>query len=151
MKTKSNKIYKVFSRQFCERFCKQNHNKTSIIISIKSTWDKQLPQVFCNEKNNVKAILSLTFDDIEKEDEPFVEGKEFCMTLNDGKKIAKFINTWYDKVDMIIVHCDGGISRSAGVAAGIMRSKEGFDWSIFKNKIPNITCYLRTLKAFKYI
>jgi len=152
-KFKSNKIYKVFSRSNCERFCKQKHDKNSIIISIKSTHDKKASKVFCDEKNNVKAILFLSFDDIEQEDAQFTNGKEFCMSFEDGRKIAKFINEWYDKVDMIIVHCDGGISRSAGIAAAIMRVREGLDWPIFanKNKHPNMTCYLRTLKAFKYI
>jgi len=125
--------YKVICRSACERYCKQNHSKTSIIISIKSSWDNVMPDVFCDEKNKVKAILSLSFDDVEK--------------------VADFINKWYNKADMIIVHCDGGVSRSAGVCAAIMRVKEGDDWPIFdnRNKHPNMTCYLRTLKGFKYI
>lgn len=143
--------YKVICRSTCERYCKQNHNKTSIIISIKSSWDNVIPDVFCDEKNKVKAILSLSFDDVEKEDS--INEQEFCMSFEDGKKVADFINKWYNKVDMIIVHCDGGVSRSAGVCAAIMRVKEGDDWPIFdnRNKHPNMTCYLRTLKGFKYI
>ena len=143
--------YKVICRSACERYCKQNHSKTSIIISIKSSWDNVMPDVFCDEKNKVKAILSLSFDDVEKEDS--INGQEFCMSFENGKKVADFINKWYNKVDIIIVHCDGGVSRSAGVCAAIMRVTEGDDWPIFdnRNKHPNMTCYLRTLKGFKYI
>ncbi|WP_196812587.1 dual specificity protein phosphatase family protein [Butyrivibrio sp. XPD2002] len=101
-----------------------------------------------NNQNNVKHILSLSFDDVELEQMP-----EFCMTYEDGEKIAEFVNSFYAEADLIIIHCDGGISRSAGVAAAIMRVKEGFDDPIFnnRNKHPNMTCYLRTLKGFGYI
>ncbi|MCR5106278.1 MAG: hypothetical protein K6B68_17750 [Eubacterium sp.] len=77
-----------------------------------------------------------------------------CMQEDsNAKKIVSFVNKWYDNVDTIIVHCEGGISRSAGVCAAIMRVKEGTDYPVFrsKSKRPNMTCYLKTLKAFDYI
>ena len=119
-----------------------------MIISIKSTWDRELPYLSMNRKNNVKFILSLSFDDLDIEDDP-----RFAMTLEDGKKVADFVNQHYDEVDTIIVHCDGGISRSAGVAAAIMRVKEGDDWPLFDSRTnhPNMKCYLRTFKGFGYI
>ena len=140
--------YKVMSRSVCERYCTQKHKKTAMIISIKSSWDKELPALSKTKSNNVKFILSLSFDDINIEDDP-----KFAMTLEDGKKVADFVNQHYDEVDTIIVHCDGGISRSAGVAAAIMRVKEGDDFPLFdsRTKHPNMTCYLRTLKGFGYI
>ena len=142
--------FKIMSRKSCERYNTQTHQKDAIVISIKSSWDKIMPKIECNDKNRIKAILFLSFDDVEKED---CDDKEFCMTFEDGKKIANFINEWYDKVDRIIIHCDGGVSRSAGVCAGIMRVKLGDDYPVFGNtkKHPNMTCYLRTLKAFNYI
>ena len=140
--------YKVMSRHCCERYCQQKHKRSSIIISVKSSWDRELPSLPMNDKNNVKHILSLSFDDVEYEQIP-----EFCMTFEHGQKVAEFVNNYYDEADLIIVHCDGGISRSAGVAAAIMRVKEGFDDPIFdsRRKHPNMTCYLRTLKGFGYI
>ncbi|MBE5844421.1 MAG: dual specificity protein phosphatase family protein [Butyrivibrio sp.] len=140
--------YKVMSRHCCERYCHQKHERSSIIISIKSSWDRELPSLPMNDKNNVKHILSLSFDDCEFEQTP-----EYCMSYEDGEKIADFVNQHYNETELIIVHCDGGISRSAGVAAAIMRVKEGFDDPIFDNrgKHPNMTCYLRTLKGFRYI
>ncbi len=147
--TKEQKLkYKVMSRDACERYCRQVHDKSAIIISIKSSWDSVDAEVFTSKTNNVRGILRLAFDDIEYEDNP-----KFCMTFDDGQKIARFVNTWYDKVDRIIVHCDGGISRSAGVTAAIMRVKEGDDFPLFdsQRKHPNMTCYLRTLKGFGYI
>ncbi len=140
--------YKVMSRKNCERYCKQCHTKASIIVSIKSSWDRVNPDLPSNDKNNVKHILSLSFDDVEYEDDP-----DFCIKREDGERIAAFINEHYDEAETIIVHCDGGISRSAGVAAAIMRVKEGDDHPVFNNrtKRPNMTCYLRTLKGFGYI
>lgn len=145
--------YKTINRKRAEEYCNQKHDKSSVIISISDTWDIELPEVYCSDTNNVKAILSLSFDDVEKEDKDNLDGTEYCMSFTDGNRIATFINNWYNKVDTIIVHCDGGVSRSAGVTAAIMRVKEGDDWPIFnnRNKHPNMTCYLRTLKGFHYI
>lgn len=145
-----NKIYKVLSRNRCELYCTQRHSNTSVIISIKSTYDKVMPNVFCSDTNNVKAILSLSFDDVEAED-LFFQNREYCMTFKDGEKIAAFVKEWYTKVDAIIIHCDAGISRSAGICAAIMQVYEGYYTPIWKNKIPNMTCFLRTLKGFNYI
>ncbi len=140
--------YKIMSRANCERYCTQKHTKSSMIISIKSSWDRELPHLSRTKENGVKYILSLSFDDLTQEDNP-----KFCMQESDGKKVAEFVNEYYDDVDLIIVHCDGGISRSAGVGAAIMRVKEGDDFPLFdsQTKHPNMTCYLRTLKGFGYI
>lgn len=140
--------YKIMSRKTCERYCRQKHEKTSIIISIRSSWDKVMPSLPMNETNNVKHILSLVFDDVDVYIDP-----KHCMSWEDGVKIADFVNAYYDEVDTIIVHCDGGISRSAGVAAAVMRAKEGWEAPILdkKSKHPNMTCYLRTLKGFGHI
>ena len=140
--------YKIMSRRAVERYCTQTHKRKSMIISIKSSWDKVFPNVFMSDTNNVKRILPLSFDDVTYEESP-----NLCMSENDGKKVADFVNKYYDDVDVIIVHCDGGISRSAGVCAAIMRAKEGEDFPIFdnRNKHPNMTCYLQTLKGFDYI
>ena len=140
--------YKVMSRSACERYCRQKNDKPSVIISIKSSWDRIDPDVYSSPENGVKHILPLSFDDIDKEDDP-----DHCMQEGDGRAVADFINRYYDEADRIIVHCDGGISRSAGVAAAIMRVKERGDFPLFDShrKHPNMTCYLMTLKGFGYI
>lgn len=140
--------YRIMNRIACENYCLRKHEETSIIISIKSITDKLEPKIPITEKNNIRAVLRLSFDDCDKEDD-----SKNCMQLKDGYKIADFVNKWYSQVDRIIVHCDGGISRSAGVIAAIMRAKEGNDFPIFDSttKHPNMTCYLMTLKGFRYI
>ena len=142
------KKYKIMSRLACEKYCSQRHDKSSIIISIKSSWDRVDPDIYKNQHNNVRYIKFLTFDDIDMEDDP-----KCSMSVSDGRAVADFVNKHYDEVDSIIVHCDGGISRSAGVVAAIMRVKEGDDFPVFdsRRKHPNMTCYLMTLKGFGYI
>ena len=148
--------YKIMSRDVCERYCTQQHKETSIIISIRSSWDPVKPNVFCDDKNNVKGVLYLAFDDCDMEDDKVFGRTGFhggAMTKLDGDLVAEFVNEFYDKVDRIIVHCDGGKSRSAGVAAAIMRVKEKSDSDIWRmsSKCPNVTCFLMTLKGFGYI
>ena len=146
-KTSINKKYKVMSYQQCARYCSQKHENTSVIISI-TTYTGDLKKKVCiTENNNVKDILYLQFCDFEVCDSPTT-----CMQYEDAQKIVEFVNKWYGKVDTIIVHCEGGVSRSAGVCAAIMRVKEGDDWPIFEspNKHPNMTCYYRTLITFGY-
>jgi predicted protein tyrosine phosphatase len=38
---------------------------------------------------------------------------------DDANKVAAFINRVADKINLLIVHCDAGISRSAGVGIAI--------------------------------
>lgn len=139
--------YKIMSFDKCAEYCNKHHTKSSIIISIVTYSGNIKDKIRITKDNNVKDILYLRFCDFEIEDAP-----DICMQNEDAEKVAKFINKWYEKVDTIIVHCEGGISRSAGVCAAIMKVKEGSDWPIFDNKKkhPNMTCYLRTLKAFGY-
>ena len=137
--------YKVFSFEGCEKYCRQTHKRTSVIISITSF--PNMPKVQKSNKNNVQDILYLEFADCSVED-----SSTACISWEDAQKIVDFVNKWYGKVDTIIVNCDGGVSRSAGVCAAIMRVKEGDDWPIFDNrsKHPNMTCYHRVLIKFNY-
>ena len=137
--------YKIFSFESCDKYCRQTHKRTSVIISITSF--PNMPKVQKSNKNNVQDILYLEFADCSVED-----SSTACISWEDAQKIVDFVNKWYGKVDTIIVNCDGGVSRSAGVCAAIMRVKEGDDWPIFDNnaKHPNMTCYHRVLTKFNY-
>ena len=131
----------------CAVYCNRHHLKSSVIISIVTYEGDLKEKIRITETNNVKDILYLEFSDVEE------DNSKLCMQDSDAEQIVSFINKWYGIVDTIIVHCEGGISRSAGVCAAIMRVKEGSDKPVFrnKNKHPNMTCYLKTLKAFDYI
>ncbi len=140
--------YKAISRIAAERYCTQKHTASSVIISIRSTWDKEIPKVFATKQNGVKDILFLQADDTDQEDD---DDKIYSLSKTQGRQIADFVNRYYGQVDRIIAHCNAGRCRSAGVIAAIMRVKEGNDNVVFRNKHPNMTCYLMTLKGFGYI
>lgn len=95
----------------------------------------------------VKDILFLAFDDVEEED-------RICgckpMSKEDGILVRDFVEKFKNKVNEIIVHCDAGVSRSAGVAAAIGKYLNGDDMFIFGRLrySPNLTCYQNTLNAF---
>lgn len=130
--------YRKMSRTTCERYCTQNHLKTSVIISIKTSWDKESPQLYCDKKNNVKDILFLSFDD--------TEDSRYGMQESDGVKVAEFVHTYLNVVDVIIIHCDGGISRSAGVLYALLFYYERVDKT---NKVHNELAYNVTIKSLK--
>ena len=75
--------YRKMARTTCERYCTQNHPKTSVIISIKTSWDKECPKIYCDKKNNVQDILFLSFDD--------TEDYRYGMQESDGVKVAHLI------------------------------------------------------------
>ena len=73
------------------------------------------------------------------------------MSPDDALKIAYFVNKWKDKVDTIWVHCEVGVSRSAGIAMAIMEYLNMDLTPIFENPIycPNMLCYALTKQAFE--
>ena len=123
----------VMSRLGAYNYCKSYHNTPAAIISI-STPNTEYPyEVFKSDTNGIADIL-----------------KEL-MTDKDAKRIAKFANR--HKGILLIIHCDEGVSRSAGIAAAILRYYTGDDAAIFDDCFsynPNMWCYFKVLKAFGY-
>lgn len=70
------------------------------------------------------------------------------ITDEDARRIAKTVKKYQDKVKQIYVHCDAGISRSAGVAAAISKylNNDDFKWFV-SPYCPNMTCYTKVLSA----
>lgn len=165
--------YEVLSRRNCVQYSYQAHDETSVVISINDSCEVSAPVLCAPSKrmNNIKAQLSLFFDDIQpykgmkywKKDEGVIiensqdsdgfvyESRMYqLMRQKDAIDIINFVKKWYDKVDKIIVHCNAGISRSSGVCAGIMKCFEGDDSQIYDNPYfhPNTLCYNLILSEF---
>ena len=89
-------------------------------------------------------ILEIQFDDV-------IEGGRNCITKEQAGHIADFALSISDKAERIIVHCEYGQSRSAGVAAALCEHFEGHDNGISHNPhyFPNWTCYKRVMEALK--
>lgn len=122
----------------------------TMIISISCTGDKEpyaLKRAMEDSQSNVVHVEFFHFDDIDKE--------YFSCGLNsisddDAKRIVATVQEWKDKVDTIYVHCDVGVSRSAGIAAAISMALTGEDDYFFTSYlyVPNILCYRKVLAAF---
>lgn len=142
----------VMSRSEVIRYCHMAHDAPSAIISISDPNMIYTTRPFCSAENRVIAILSLTFCDADKPGKDIYGNdadESDLMSQEDARKVVQFVNLHVEK--HIIVHCDAGISRSAGVEAAISKYVTGDD-SVFFNSgryYPNMWCYRKTLNAFE--
>jgi len=132
----------VMSRMKISEFSQQKHDERIAVVSI-SDPDKESPMLQNESGNGIVRLLQLHFADVET-------GQPDCMTDCQAKSIAEFVLNVQDKADRIIVHCEAGVSRSAGTAAAIMKYINGNDWGVFDDpgKRPNMTCYRKVLNSF---
>lgn len=136
----------VKSQKVAEEYGRETHEDRSILISIAAKGDPSA-EVEANDKNNIKDILFLKFNDTDNPEE-----ENGHIVDEDAKQIKDFVEKYLDTdIDTIIVNCGAGQSRSAGVAAAILMYLTGSDKQIFDNPIytPNKLCYRTVLKAFQ--
>ena len=130
------------SRARAIRYCRHQHKEPAVIISISSTDTDYKSAPYTSDKNNVQAVLSLWFDDITKPTRDKV-----LMSSTDALAVKLFVEKYAEM--RIIVHCDMGVSRSAGVAAALLNVK-GINCKYIFNSIfyhPNMHCYRTTLEG----
>lgn len=144
----------VMSRQEAIRYCHIPHSNKSVIISISDPYEQYTSEPFTSNSNGVCSILRLSFCDADETGRDVYNrevGETDLISDNDAKNIAEFAARHADKD--IIVHCDAGISRSAGVGAAIMKWAAGNDDRIFDSGryMPNMRCYRKTLEALMII
>lgn len=127
--------YLVLNRQAAKRYSCKPQDKSSIMISIYSS-DETPNKIARITENLIQAVLHICFDDVGR-NEPC------CMSAQDAARIRSFLEQHWEHTERLIVHCDAGISRSAGVCAAIMKFYEGTDLPIFdcKQYRPNMHCY----------
>lgn len=133
----------VMNRKEAIEFCKHPHLAQSAMISIGTPHEDYKEEPFCSIPNNVVGICCVNFFDLDNT-YPIKEG---LMKYKDAKKIAEFVSQNRNKI--IIVHCDAGQSRSAGVAAAISRYYNNYDSEYFDNPryTPNMFCYRLMMNA----
>lgn len=137
----------VLSRMNAERLSYTDYLSDKVIISIRTPGDEKAE--FDRNNKTIKDILYLEFYDINYNSHEIFKGYE-PMSDEDAVKIRDFVLKWKDEVDTTWVHCDAGISRSAGVAAGILEALGEDNSYIFDSKMyfPNLLCYRKMLNAF---
>lgn len=123
----------VMSRSDAERYSYGPHDTEAALISISTPEERYDTKVYASPYNGIKRVLRLAFDD--------VDGGGWAMTAEDARQIAQFVAENKDR--LIIVHCDAGVSRSAGIAAALLKFYNGDDTPIFDNPkyCPNMLCY----------
>ena len=138
------KHIEVMSKQKMEEFMNAENKANSIVISIRAHDSSKL-NIPINGKSKIKEVAYFMFDDV-------TDGYDFAITKEQASDIASFVLKHNNsRKDLnLIVHCDAGKSRSAGVAGAIMKYLFYDDTLIFGDKqyYPNMTCYMRVLNAF---
>ena len=131
----------VMNRTNLISFSFKKHDEQVAVISV-SDPIKQTPYLYNRDDNGIVKSIYLKFADVE-------EGQEGCMTEKDANQIISFLDH-LNEADRLIVQCEAGVSRSAGIAGAIKKFIFDDDSSIFNNPSyrPNMTCYRKVLDAF---
>lgn len=94
------------------------------------------------ENKNCKGILPLGFFDLEAPIRGENNKNLILFDYDMALKLKTFIDSVQDDIDLLMVHCDAGVSRSQAVRAIVLRTylKE-FDDIAFREGVPNMHVY----------
>ena len=134
---------KVLSRLEFEKF---ESKEPYIAISI--TDPNSEPVIVNGNDDNFQSMLSLQFYDLDKDTEVFPYSR-FIFNERDAKQILDFVDVYKDNIDMICIHCEAGISRSAGIASALSLIYNGEDQYYFDHYIPNMLVYRTILDVWQ--
>jgi len=136
-------VVEVMNKISAEKYATQSHKEQSVILSIASIGSAEA-FIIPTKVSGIVDVIYLHFNDTDSRE--YTDGG---ITDSDAKKICDFINKYKNIpiIDKIIVHCEAGQSRSAGVAAAIMKYLNNDDTPIFNNAKyhPNMLCYRTVL------
>jgi predicted protein tyrosine phosphatase len=94
-----------------------------------------------------KDILRLQFHDTDRLGEKFLGVELVPIAEMQAQEIWDFFKKHKDRVGTVIVHCEAGISRSAGCAAALAKAIGESDERFFKYFHPNRLVYRLVLNA----
>lgn len=117
-----------------------------ILISITDPYDgtsrKDCGEAVLFHSEQRKDVLRLSFFDISE-----TVGNTTPMSEVQANEVFQFVSKWKDDIGLIVVHCEAGISRSAGVAAALSKWINDDDMFFFETYCPNNLVYNRVLHA----
>lgn len=126
----------VLSRELLRTF---TYKQKYAVISIVDPTDN--PARLEKDLNRI-AALYVPFRDVE-------EG-QYSINSFQANLITSFVNTMLSmKVNFIVVQCELGVSRSAGVAAALSKHFNGADDLFFKHYVPNMLVYRSILNSLE--
>ena len=133
----------VMGRGGMEKFSQDEHPFESFAISISDPDRKQLIINLLNQ-SGIYSVHHFRFWDE-------IEPQYGAMTEEDAIMIAKFVLYEHKhKPDAhLVINCEGGVSRSAGIAAAVAKYFNGDDHYYFHKSrfVPNMRCYRLVLDA----
>jgi len=130
---------KVLSREQFEEF---TSDEKYIVISITDPNSEEV-----ESQHDYFAMLSLSFYDLDKDTEVFPYSR-FMFKDDDAHQILDFVKSFRYLVDLCVVHCEAGISRSAGVAGALAKIFNEDDKYYFDHYLPNMLVYSKILKVY---
>ncbi len=142
----------ILSRPEAVSYCERAHDRPSVMVSISDPSFSYPDAPFRTPENGILEILSLTFCDAEVPG-PDVYGNpagpEDLMQEADALGVRRLLED--HPGCRVIVHCDAGMSRSAGVAAAILEAGGGDADAVFDSPWydPNLHCYSLTLRVLR--
>ena len=100
------------------------------------------------KSENCKGILPLGFFDLEHEVSGAIGKDLILFDYNMAVQLKQFVDSVKDEIDLLVVHCDAGVSRSQAVRAVVLRTylKQPDDIA-FMEGVPNMLVYRRFLKV----
>jgi predicted protein tyrosine phosphatase len=134
-------IIEIMSRTKIKAFSFKAHDEKVAVISI-SDMDKEAPILLRDLINGIFRQLKVNFADVDR-------GDRGCITDEQANQIANYVFEICKIADRIIINCEAGVSRSAGVGAALMKFFIGDDGEVFNSPRfrPNMTCYRKVLNA----
>jgi predicted protein tyrosine phosphatase len=98
-----------------------------------------------------KGVLRLRFHDTQEIDNPALQyfslSPDRRLSDAEARKILAFVRKHQPQIQLIVCHCEAGVSRSAAVAAALSRILQDEDDYFFEHYMPNTHVYKRLLKA----
>ena len=86
-------------------------------------------------ENNRQGLLQLAFADTADTDRPD------SFTASHATEVLDFVDTVWDRIEILLIHCEAGMSRSPGVVAALSRIYYGDDGPWGEYDFPNSLVY----------
>lgn len=118
------------------------HSKHIVISMCEPDMNLDFPVLPKNP--NRLGVLQLSFADLDNINDAKQIGQgHYLMTKEQAEEVVAFVSKHVNSIETIVCQCDGGISRSSGMAAALSKILNGDDSWVFDSKeyVPNMLVY----------
>ena len=105
-----------------------------ILISIH---EPEITPACVNRSKHTKAVVYLQFHDVDAQ----TDGRYAMFSKRDARCVRLLVEQWRPKLDLVILQCVMGRSRSAGIAAALSKYYNDDDTMFFRRYTPNMLVY----------